>query len=36
MTAPIYHPRTRTGRWWAVAIVAGRRCWVVVDAPGAA
>ena len=34
MIAPIYHPRT--GRWWAVAIVAGRRCWVVVDAPGAA
>jgi len=34
MTAPVYHPRT--GRWWAVAIVAGRRCWVVVDAPGAA
>jgi len=34
MTAPVYRPRTR--RWWAVAIVAGRRCWVVVDAPGAA
>ena len=34
MTAPVYPPRT--GRWWAVAIVAGRRCWVVVDAPGAA
>ena len=34
MIAPIYHPRT--GRWWAVAIVAGRRCWVPCDAPGGA
>lgn len=31
MIAPIYHPRT--GRWWAVAIVAGRRCWVPAEPP---